>query len=77
MLARGDGGGTGAMMGKSFGGKGQGGKGGGVLFKADGTAIRNPAAFVAGIEKNGYTDKIFDANGQVIRDPVKYVASMK
>mmetsp|Transcript_110246 Transcript_110246/g.311017 ORF Transcript_110246/g.311017 Transcript_110246/m.311017 type:complete len:352 (-) Transcript_110246:140-1195(-) len=58
--------------------KGDGGKGssGAVLFKADGTPIRNPAAFVAGIEKRGYNETIYGADGKEIRDPSRYVAGM-
>lgn len=48
-----------------------------VLFKADGTPIRNPAAFVEGIKKNGYNDTIFDRSGKEIRNPVAYVAAMR
>lgn len=45
----------------------------GILFKEDGTAIRNTSAYVAGIKKNGYTEKLFTADGDEIRDPVSYV----
>jgi len=51
--------------------------GAGKIFKQDGTAVRDPLAFVAGIERNGYTEPLFDAKGQQIRDPVAYVRAMK
>lgn len=79
MAKRGEGGGgaTRVPMGKA-GGKGQwqASSQGQGIFKADGTPIRNPAAFVAGIEKGGYKEPIFGADGGPIRDPVAYVAAM-
>lgn len=49
---------------------------GGVMFKADGTPVRNPEAFVAGIEKHGYTETIYGPDGSPIKNPVAYVAAM-
>jgi len=43
------------------------------LFKEDGTEIRKPEAYIAGIEKRGYKDPIFDATGYKILDPVEYL----
>jgi hypothetical protein len=47
------------------------------MFKADGTEIRKPAAFVRGIEKNDYTISLYDANGDEILDPVAFVATLE
>merc|ERR1712070_181672 len=52
------------------------GKKGEGMFKADGTRIRNPAAFVAGIEKRGYNEDLFDGAGKKIRDPVAFVKAL-
>merc|ERR1712039_124619 len=43
------------------------------MGKADGTAIRNSGAYVAGIKNNGYTEPLFTADGEKIRDPVSYL----
>lgn len=53
-----------------------GGKSGG-LFKADGTQIRNPKAYAAGIEKRGHNEPLYDSAGVEIRNPVAYIAAMK
>merc|ERR1711976_319929 len=42
------------------------------MGKADGTPIRKPKEYIAGIEKNGYSEPLFDALGKEIRDPVAY-----
>jgi len=48
-----------------------------VLFKIDGTPIRDPAAYVANLGSNGlYKDDLFDVDGQLIKDPVMFVASL-
>jgi hypothetical protein len=46
-----------------------------TVYKADGTLVRDPNAFVAGIHKGGgtYRGGLFDANGVEIRDPVAYL----
>lgn len=47
------------------------------LFKADGTRVKNPAAYIAAFEKTGgYKGGLFNHKGQEIRDPVKYVSNM-
>jgi hypothetical protein len=46
------------------------------MFKADGTPIKNPKRYVASIEKNGYTDPLFDDDGNEIDDPVEFLATM-
>lgn len=43
------------------------------MYMADGTPIKNPAAYVAKIAQNGYTKKLFTAAGQEIRNPVAFL----
>lgn len=52
------------------------GMSGAVLFKSDGTAVRDPARYVEGIKKRGYNEPLMDAKGVQIRDPVAYVEKM-
>merc|ERR1712050_486542 len=52
-------------------------RGDAALFKADGTPVRNPVNYVAGIQKNGYKEKLFTADGDEIRDPVAFVEKME
>jgi len=47
------------------------------LYKADGTRIQKPSAYVASIEKNGYNEPLYTADGQEIRNPVAYVTKMQ
>merc|ERR1712048_924394 len=54
---------------------GNGGAGEYVLFKQDGTPIKNPAGFIAGIQQRGYKEPIYGATGNEIRDPVKWLES--
>merc|ERR1719183_183058 len=43
------------------------------LYMENGTPIKNPMAYVARIEENGYTKPLFNDRGEEIRDPVAYV----
>merc|ERR1712176_566869 len=49
-----------------------------LLYKADGTVVRDPAAYVAAFEKKGgmYEGGLFNAKGVEIRDPIAYIARM-
>jgi len=49
---------------------------GGNMFKADGSAIKNPRGYVASIEKNGYNYPLFTADGEEIDDPVAFLGAM-
>merc|ERR1711988_868769 len=55
-------------------GSGKGPAGGGGLFRADGSEVRNPAAFVAKITQ--YEGGLFTADGREIRNPHAFVAKM-
>merc|ERR1712137_554762 len=44
------------------------------MFKADGTPIKNPKAYVDKIKTNGYTEPLFTEGGDEIRDPVSFLA---
>jgi len=44
------------------------------MYKADGTKIKNPSAYVASIERNGYEHPLFTADGEEIRNPTAYLA---
>ena len=46
------------------------------MFKKDGTPIKNPAAYVAGIEKNGYKDPVYTSSGEYILNPTQYLAEV-
>lgn len=47
------------------------------LFKADGTPVKNPAAYVVAMMKSGgYSGGLFNKSGKEIRDPEAYVARM-
>merc|ERR1712007_231122 len=48
-----------------------------VLFKEDGTPIRNPSAYVAKIEKRGYDEPLFNVKGEEIKNPAAYVQKME
>merc|ERR1712129_650167 len=52
-------------------GSGQGNKGGGGLFKGDGTEIKNPVGFVAKIKN--YEGGLFTASGTEIQDVHRFV----
>lgn len=47
------------------------------MYKADGTRIAKPSAYVASIEKNGYNEPLYTADGQEIRNPAAYVSKMQ
>lgn len=46
------------------------------LYKADGSRIKSPSAYVANFEKQGQTQTLFNARGQVVNNPAAYVARM-
>merc|ERR1719281_714882 len=55
-------------------GSGKGPAGGGGLFRADGSEVKNPAAFVAKITQ--YDGGLFTADGREILNPHAFVAKM-
>merc|ERR1740138_1155872 len=46
------------------------------MFKDDGSEIGNPRAYVASIEKNGYTRPLFTADGAEIKNPKAFLAKL-
>lgn len=47
------------------------------MYKADGTRIQKPGAYVASIEKNGYNEPLYTADGEEIRNPAAYLSKMQ
>jgi hypothetical protein len=48
-----------------------------ALFKADGTKVKNPVAYVQAFEKTGgYKGGLYNHKREEIRDPVAYIAKM-
>ncbi|CAK0885128.1 unnamed protein product [Prorocentrum cordatum] len=70
--AGGEGQASGARRGAKGGGKGP--KGGAPLYKADGTPIWNPEAYVAKIYD--YDGGLFTSDGQEVRNPQAFVAGL-
>eukprot|EP00928_Gymnodinium_smaydae_P090414 TRINITY_DN74210_c0_g1_i1.p2 TRINITY_DN74210_c0_g1~~TRINITY_DN74210_c0_g1_i1.p2 ORF type:complete len:394 (-),score=72.93 TRINITY_DN74210_c0_g1_i1:103-1284(-) len=46
------------------------------MFKKDGTAIKNPVAYVARLDMSRYDNDLFDASGKVIRNPQAYAEAI-
>mmetsp|Transcript_111123 Transcript_111123/g.313530 ORF Transcript_111123/g.313530 Transcript_111123/m.313530 type:complete len:366 (-) Transcript_111123:87-1184(-) len=61
--------------GDSWGGDGR--EASAKMYKLDGTAIRDPVAYVARLEKAEYQRDLLDERGEVIKDPAAYVASLR
>merc|ERR1712107_853213 len=46
------------------------------LYKADGSKIKNPAAYVANFAARGQSQPLYTATGEVINNPEAYVKKM-